>query len=432
MKFLFITQYFPPEIGATQVRLASTIRELTRAGHQAEIVTAMPNYPEGRILPAYRGRLYVREEWEGVTVHRVWIHAAGGAGLGRILNYLSFTMASLFGILRCRRPDFVFVESPPLFLTFPGYLASRWWGARFIFNVADLWPDSVRSLGAISDGWLLRSARRFEKWSYRRATYVNAVTDHMRDALLREKGISSEKLLFLPNGVDTDLFRPMPPDENLVQELRMEGKRIVLYIGSHGYVAGLENVLEAAKAIESDPQIHFLFVGAGSDKPRLLEMARQMQLGNTTFLPPVPLDEVPRFLSIASCCLITARNYTICDGARPAKTFVIMAAGKPIILAHNGEASRLVRRSGAGLVIPPEDSAALVAAIRTLLDDPALCQRLGRNGRKYAEENFRWRDLVRDWLAQLQHAQTEAGNPPRSTANRAQAAEMEVRSPEAL
>lgn len=431
MRFLFITQYFPPEIGATQVRLASTIRELKRAGHEAEVVTAVPNYPEGRIAAGYRRRIYVRETWEGVPVHRVWIYAAAGAGPARILNYLSFALTCLIGILRCRRPDCVFVESPPLFLTLPGYLASRWWRARLIFNVADLWPDSVHSLGAIGDGWALRAARGFEKWSYRRADYVNAVTDHMREVLLQEKRIPAGKVLFLPNGVDTDLFRPLPPDESLLSELRLAGKRIVLYIGSHGYVAGLETVLKAAKSLENDRDTHFLFVGAGSDKPHLLTVAEQLGLNNVTFLPPVPLNEVPRFLSIATCCLITARNYSICDGARPAKTFVIMASGKPIILAHNGEASRLVQRAGAGLVIPPEDHDALTVAIRKLLGDQELCKALGCSGRKHAEGNFRWRDLIGDWLRQM-NAHTEIGPAARTGAEAPRTAEIEVRSPGAL
>ena len=429
MKFLFITQYFPPDIGATQVRLASTIRELIRVGHDAEVVTAVPHYPEGRISPEYRGTFYRKETWEGITVHRLWVYPASGAGLRRILNYLSFTFSSLFGIFLARRPDCVFVESPPLFLTFPAYLASRWWKARLIFNVADLWPDSVHSVGAISDGWLLRAARRFEKWSYRRATFINALTDRMCETLLKEKGIAPEKLLFLPNGVDTDLFKPMPPDESLLQELRLQGKRIALYIGSHGYVAGLETVLNAAKSLQKDSDIHFLFVGAGSDKPRLLSLAEQLDLGNVSFLPAVPLDQVPRSLSIASCCLITARNYAICDGARPAKTFVIMASGKPIVLSHNGEAGDLLRRSGAGVVIPAEDSNALAEAVRSLLNDPARSELLGRKGRQYAEENFRWSDLVRDWLRQMEARSSTLRPRERPVV---EAANIEVRSSDPL
>jgi colanic acid biosynthesis glycosyl transferase WcaI len=400
MRFLFITQYFPPETGASQLRLSSVVRELSKLGHRVEVVTAMPNYPHGKIFPAYRGRLYQKEIWNGITIHRVWAYASVGAGVKRLFNYLSFTLTCFLGILRSKKADCVFVESPPLFLSIPGYLVSRLWKARFIFNVADLWPDAVQDMGLIHEGPVLRAVRNFESWSYRRATYINAVTEHMTRTLLQDKGVPPAKLLFLPNGIDADHFQPLPPDAALLKKLGLQGKKVVLYAGNHGYLAGLEYALYAARFLEAESNIHFLFVGGGSEKQVLLALADRWRLKNATFLDPVPVEEVPRYFSIAHCCLVMARDCAICNGARPAKIFAIMASGKPVILSSAGESVGLIGEAESGIVVPPESPEALANAIRKIVGDPALATRLGVNGRKYVEQKFRWSTIVREWLAQ--------------------------------
>ena len=401
MRFLFITQYFPPETGAPQVRLSSVVRELSKLAHQVEVVTAMPNYPQGEIFPGYRGRLYRKEIWNGIPIHRVWVYACVGAGMKRMLNYLSFTLTSLLGILRCKKADYVFVESPPLFLSIPGYLVSRWWKAKLIFNVADLWPDSVQDLGILHEGMVLRAARTLERWSYRQAAYVNAVTEQMTQRLLQKKHVPPAKLLFFPNGVDTDHFQPLPPDTELMSKLGLKGKKVVLYAGNHGYVAGLEYALYAARFLEPETNIHFLFVGGGSDKPGLLALAEKWQLKNVTFVDPVPVEEIPRYFSIAYCSLVTLRDCSHSNGARPAKMFAIMACGKAVVLSSAGEAVGLLNEAEAGIAVPPETPEALANAIRWLVNDPASASRFGANGRKYVEKKFRWETIVREWLAQM-------------------------------
>lgn len=370
-------------------------------GHQVEIVTAFPNYPNGSIFPEYRGRFYMRDSWGGATVHRTWLYASVGAGLKRILNYLSFTLTSFFGILRAKRADCIFVESPPLFLAVPGFLVSRVWKSTFVFNVADLWPDCVQQLGLMRDGILLRAARTLERWSYRRADYVNAVTERMKQILLTEKRLPPEKLLFLPNGVDTEMFCDRSPDVDLARSLGLQGKSVVLYAGNHGYIAGLEVALEAAKLVEGMPNIHFLFVGGGSEKARLLGLARELNLKNATFLDPVPVEELPRYMSIANCCLVTLRNCQLSEMARPAKTFAMMASGKPIVLSAAGESTEIVRDAEGGIIVPPGDAEAIAKAIIDLNCNPALARSLGLNARAYVERNFRWQDLIRGWLAEL-------------------------------
>ncbi|MGH9686178.1 MAG: glycosyltransferase family 4 protein [Candidatus Acidiferrales bacterium] len=401
MRFVVLTQYFFPEVGATQARLDAVCTELIREGHEVEVVTAMPHHPAGQISPAYRGKLYARDVRNGATIHRVWLYATNGSGIKRILSYLSFTLTSLFGLVRAKRPDYLFVDSPPLTLAISARVASGWWRCPLILNVADLWPDSARDLGVISDGALLRTASMLEKWIYRRAARVTAVTEGIRTALVEEKRVPAEKILFLPNGVDTRLIRPLPDNEELRRQLGLVRKKVVLYAGNHGYAGALDQVLDAANALTHHERIHFLLIGDGPQKAHLKTRAREMGLNNITFLDSVPLDELSRFISLADCAIVTLRRAKVMRGARPAKALVMMAAAKPLVLAAEGEAAELVTRAEAGFVVPPENPPALARAIRTLLADPAEAHRMGMNGRLFIQNNLEWRVLVREWLTQL-------------------------------
>jgi len=402
VRFVVLTQYYPPECGAPQTRLAAVARELVRAGHEVEVVTALPNYPAGRIFDAYRGKPYVRELRDGITVHRTWLYAASGGGARRMLNYASFTASCVAGLLRVRRPDYLFVESPPLFLSVPAWLMAHRWGVPVIFNVADLWPDSVRQMGILRDGLLLRSAEKLEAWTYRAATFVNAVTEGMAATLIRDKQVPPEKVLFLPNGADTTMFRPMPPDAALAAALGVTGKRVILYAGTVGYAQGLDVALEAMEQIrESDPGVMLLIVGGGSDKPRLQELAAAKRLPNVKFLDPVDLPMVNRLYSLACAGLATLRDLPLFDGARPSKILPAMAAGKPVLYSGRGEGARLVTEASAGLVTPPENAAALAGAIRRVTQDAASAADWAACGRRYVEEHLSWEAVVARWLAEL-------------------------------
>jgi colanic acid biosynthesis glycosyl transferase WcaI len=411
LKILVLTQYFAPEIGASQVRLASFCRELAVAGHSVEIVTAMPHHPAGRIFPAYQGRGYCREDWEGLRVHRVWLYAANGSNLKRLLNYASFCLTCLLGLARVGKPDYIFVDSPPLFLGVPGWIAAKCWRVPLLFNVADLWPDSVRDLGIIRDGFLLNFAYGLERWIYRHSTSVTAVTEGIRDALLGTKRLPPERVLFLPNGVDTTLFWPRPPDEALKRGLGLAGKRVVLYAGNHGYAGAVEQVLYAANCLRDEPSFHFLLIGEGPEKQKLIDLAANLRLRNVTFHHQVPLEAMPAFISISDVAVVTLRKSQVMAGARPAKAFVMMAGGKPIALAAEGEAARLIEASESGIVVPPEDYESLASAIRALLQNPDKAAQMGASGRRFVVSNFQWSSLVRNWLAQLSKVSVSSARP---------------------
>lgn len=403
MRFLVLTQYYPPEVAAPQVRLEAMVRELRRAGHEVEVVTAMPNHPIGRIFDGYRRQFSTVEQHDGVTVRRVWIYAATGAGLKRMLNYGSFTATSLWGLVRSKRPDVLFVESPPLFLAFPGWLMSRVWRRPFVFNVADLWPDSATEMGLLHDGRLLRFLLAFERWTYRRARIVNAVTEGLRDTLIGPKAVPAEKVAWLPNGVDVDMFAPRAPDAEMAARWAPAGRRVVVYAGTVGYAHGLDVGLDAMVLLRAThPDAHLLVFGGGSERARLEARLAAEGITNVSFHDPVPPAELARIYTVATAGLSTLRDLELFEGTRPSKVFPMMAAGLPVLYSGRGEGERLVRDHDAGLITPPEDAAALAAAIARVLDDPAEGRRLGANGRRLAEAEFSWAALVAAWLERVE------------------------------
>jgi glycosyltransferase involved in cell wall biosynthesis len=384
------------------------IREIVRLGHEVEVVTALPNYPTGKIRPDYRGRYYVRELWEGVPVHRVWLYAATGTGLRRLLNYATFTAGSIFGLLRAQKPDYVFIESPPLFLSVPAFLAASCWRVPMIFNVADLWPDSVRELGLLGDGIVFRFAVWLENWSYRKSAYVNVVTDYIREVLTGEKGVPDSKILFLPNGVDINLFKPGAPDQALSSELGLSGKKVILYAGTLGVANGLQVALDAMKLIQNDiPNVQLVFIGGGSEYAKLEASASGLGLKNVTFFTPQSPEYVARLYSVAYAGFTSLRNLPFAEGTRPSKVYPIMASGKAVIYSGSGEGANLVEEAKAGLVVTPEDPEALADAIKTLVGRPDLAEQLGKSGRQYVEQHLSWSNITQDWLRQLVAAASE-------------------------
>ena len=409
MRVLILTQYYPPEIGAPQTRLAALARELVHRGHAVEVVTAMPSHLLGRTYEGYRGKFYMRDRIDGVTVHRTWVYAASGTGVRRMMNYLSFTATSLIGLAMARKPDVIFVESPPLFLSIPGWIAAVLRRASLVFNVADLWPDSVRELGVMNGGPLLRVAEHLEAWTYRRADAVNAVTDGIERVLRERKQVPAAKLHFLPNGIDIERFQPAAPDADLRRKLKLEDRPVFIYAGTHGIAQGLHNVIDAAALL--DDRATVLFVGSGPTKPLLVQRVRKLGVRNVRFVDPVPLDEMPKYFGLAYASIVPLVRGDLMRGARPSKMFPSFACGVPVVYSGEGEGAQLVENAGAGVAVPPENPEALARAMCALLDDPAAREVMSKNARTLAVERFAWSSIVDRWLASLESAKRRTKVP---------------------
>ena len=412
MKFLVLTQFFPPETGAPQTRLSEFTQNLVKLGHEVEVLTAMPHYPAGKISDAYQNKFYLKEDYKGIPTHRVWLYAAQGKSIQRLLCYLSFTTTALFGLFVCKKPDYIFINSGPLFLSLTGRIFSLIWNRPVIFNVADLWPRSVEQLnGTGGFGLLKKLALALESWSYKNAKFVTAVTEGIRTILLGEKNVPEAKLLYLPNGVNTELYNPQNPNLNpqqLKKQLKLEDKFILIYSGNHGFAHALDNILQAAKIIQTQTKnddsldkIHFLFVGDGSDKARLLQIKEDLQLKNVSFLEPVSQDTLAEYLHASDVGLINIRNTHLANETRPAKMFPMMSMEKPILFAGFGEGADIIKNCNGGLVIEAENSESLAKSTVKIFKNSEKFKKLGLNNRAFVLQHLQFKSIVQSWLNEL-------------------------------
>lgn len=404
MRLLILTQYFAPETGAPPVRLLAFAREFRRLGHDVEIVTAMPNYPAGRILPAYRRRVSLTETQEGCAVHRTWLWAAKGAGVGRAVNYLSFMGTALLPLRRVAEPDVIFVESPPitLFLTALAY-RKRFPRALLVFNIADQWIEAMRHFGVITNRHLLAGLASYVRSCYARADLITAATCGIVDDLVHREGVPAPKVLLLPNGTNAHAADDDATVERLLDAHDLRRRHLAVSIGTHGYIHGMETLLDAAASLTDLPDLVVLLVGDGSEKAKLVELARARGLTNVRFADPIPPTAVLPLYRRAVVGLSTLRDLPIAAGARPVRALHAMAAGIPLVYAGTGEGADLVRRAGAGIVTPPGDGQAVAAAIRELLADHGTARSMGERGRAYIERHLTWTAIVRGFQDQVAH-----------------------------
>lgn len=395
MKYLIITQYYAPEVGAAQTRLAATASSLLALGHQVEVVTAMPNYPMGEIAESYRMKFYISEERKGVLVHRFWLWASQGKALSRLMTYLSLMVTALFGLTKVKKPDFIFVNSGPIFLGITGAIYSAFFGKPMIFYVADLWPRSVEHLQGLGARVFLKVALYLESWIYRRSKYVVAVTEGVKEILIKEKKLPPEKVVFLPNGVDTDIFYPRNIKPELVEKYQLQGKKVFIYAGNHGYAHALESVVEAAQLLMSHPEVVIMLVGGGSEKKKLQELAKSKAVQNLIFVDPVAPEILADYLQLADFGLIHVRNSPLAEETRPAKMFPVMAMAKPILYAGFGEGARLLEKVNGGWIIPPENPKALKDKILEIITQPEEAHARGQNNLTYVRQNLTFHSLIK-------------------------------------
>lgn len=390
MRILYLTQYFPPEIGATQTRAYEMAQGLQRAGHHVTILTEFPNHPTGIIPPSYDGKWTSRETLDGLDVFRVWVKASPQKNFkARIAFYLSYMlMAAWAGLLLLRgKYDAIYATSPPLFVGGSALAISYLRRIPLFFEVRDLWPESAVSLGELNNPRIIRIATQLEEACYRRAQRIIVVTENIRRKLI-DRGFDATKIHTIPNGANTDLYQPQPLQPQLRQQLGLPvDSFVVVYTGLHGLAHGLETAVLAAEALQND-NIFFLFVGNGPRREAIIALAQEKQLTNTIFHEAVPEADLPAFIGVGDLGLDTRRKIGITADTLPVKMFTYMACQRPVLLAIEGEGEHLLKQAQAGYAVPPEDVPALVATIRHLCHNPHECAALAQNGRAFVEKQF--------------------------------------------
>ena len=373
MRILFLTDNFPPESNAPATRTYEHCIEWLKKGAEVTVITCAPNYPQGKIFPGYKNKWKQEEMMDGIRVIRVWSYVSPNRGLfRRTLDYMSFCMTSFIASFSVKT-DIIIATSPQLFTAVSGYFVSIFKKKPWIMEIRDLWPESIRAVGAVDQGIVLKIIDQIVLFLYRHATQVVVVTDSFKQRLIA-CGVATEDVHVVKNGVHIHKFNIEDKDQSLIQRLELQGKTIVAYIGTHGMAHKLDFILDCALEVEN-PNIHFLFIGAGAMKSRLDDQAIRLGLKNVTMLDAIPKEKVASYISISDIALINLRKKDTFTKVIPSKIFENTAMRKPILLGVSGEAQEIIEQYSAGLYFEPENKQQFLDQLNKLVNDKKLYEK---------------------------------------------------------
>ena len=404
MKILYVSQYFPPEMGAPAARAAELAMHWIKEGHEVSVLTGFPNHPTGVVPPEYRKqfrRLVTRELWNGVKLIRTWLLPfPNRKPYERMLNYSSFCISSALTGIFVAKPDVLIATSPQLLVALSGWWIGAIRRTPFVFEVRDLWPESLAAVGVGEGNSLLnRVLGKIAGFLYKRSDHIVVVTHAFKTFLIKNWNVPAEKISVVENGVETDLFAPQPNALSKKRELGAEGKFLVCYVGTMGLAHGLETLIQAAEILQSsNPQVQFQLVGEGADKERIEKLAHNRGLTNMTFLGQQPRETIPLFISASDACLVMLKKTDLFKTVIPTKMLEFMACARPVILAVDGQAREIMEAGQAGIYVEPEDVRQLVEAVQQLAANPQLGRDLGQNGRAHIVKYFSRQQTARDYL----------------------------------
>jgi colanic acid biosynthesis glycosyl transferase WcaI len=391
MKILFLTDNFAPESNAPAIRTHEHTRRWVEMGHEVTVITCAPNFPAGVVFAGYQNRLFQREEIDGVHVIRVWTYITRNEGfLKRTLDYVSYMLSAIIASLFVARPDVVIATSPQFFTAIGGWVVSCLKWRPFVFELRDLWPETVLAVGAMQGNAILDALEGLAHFLYRRANLIIPVTQTFAERLV-ELGIPKERIEVVTNGID--------PDDICIERSQREVRETygipqdafsVGYIGTLGMCHGLSTLLEGAQTLLGDDRFHFVVMGDGADRDELIEILERDELSNVTLIDRQPRLEALAMLNSIDASLVMLRSSPVFETVIPSKIFEAMALQKPILLGVRGEAYRIVvEETGSGLAFPPEDSVGMVARMKELRESPELQRTLGQRGQRAVRERYR-------------------------------------------
>jgi glycosyltransferase involved in cell wall biosynthesis len=389
MHILFLTHYFPPEVNAPASRTYDHAKRwVQEPGVRVTVVTNHPNHPTGVLHPGFENRWLTVEDRDGISVRRVKTFlAANAAVFRRTFNYLFFMVAAIIGSIRVPAPDVVVATSPQFFCAIAGYVVSRIKRKPFVFELRDIWPDSIVTVGAMKPSRIIRLLERLELFLYREAALVVAVTDSFRENLVR-RGIAPEKIAVVTNGVELDFFRPQEPSPQLVEQTGAAGKFVAAYIGTIGMAHAVGGIVEAAELLQDEPDILFLIVGEGANKRTVEALVVSKGLANVKVLPGVGKEEVRDYYALSDVNLVTLRDAPLFTTVIPSKIFEIMAMARPILSSVRGESREILTAAQAAEFVDPENAAQMAQAIVRMRNDREKLRQMGLNGRAFVEERY--------------------------------------------
>lgn len=402
MKILFVSHYFPPEVNAPANRTHEHCRRWVEDGHEVTVLTGVPNHPRGRIFPGYENRWIQEERVDGIRVIRTWMYLTPNSGfLRRVANYLLFAATAILASPRAGRPDVVVATSPQFFVGVAGAIIARTKRRPFVLEIRDLWPKSIVELGQLRPGPILSALEALERWLYRSAAGIVVNTRTFHDHITA-RGVRSDAIELVYNGIDPNLFKPRPKNEALLARHDLAGRFTVAYVGTLGLAHGLSLLIDVAERLAKRPEIQFVLIGDGADREKLEAEVARRGLENFHMLGLQPRDAMPDWIASIDVLLVMLRDLPVFETVIPSKIFEFLAQERPVILAARGEIRRMMDEAGGALVIDPEAPDQLVAAIEDVIARPDEAKRRAAAGRRWVEAGFLRDDLARKMSAFLE------------------------------
>lgn len=383
-KILFITDNFPPEVNAPATRTFEHCREWVKRGAEITVITCFPNFPQGKVYEGYKNKLKQTETIEGIKVIRVWTYITANEGfVRRTIDYISFSVSAFFAGLFLKT-DVIIATSPQFFTALCGRTLSFWKGKPWIMEVRDLWPESIKTVGAMKNSLFIRYFEWQEKRCYRSAKKIITVTDSFKTRII-ERGISDAKIDVVKNGANLELYKPKDRNLELLRDLKLQGKLILSYIGTIGMAHKIDFILDCAKEIsKSNPRFHFIIMGAGAEKNNITDKIKNDQIDNVTLLDPVQKSMVVEFLSITDAAIINLRKSELFKTVIPSKIFESAAMQVPILIGVDGESRFIVEKYNAGLFYEPENISDFIGKASFLFSNDNLYCKCKEGGAKLA------------------------------------------------
>lgn len=404
MKILYISQYFPPEIGAPSARVSELCRLWAAQGHQVTVLTGFPNHPTGIVPKEYRRKLWgltMTEMVEGVRVVRTWLApVANRKSWERMLNYSSFCISAILRGALLDRPDVVIATSPQLLVGLSGWCLARLKRVPFVFEVRDLWPESLIAVGVSHpQAPIFRALSKIADLLYRKAQHIVVVSPAFVGCLERDWKVPREMISVVVNGVRTELFNPTVDGSAVRAELGLQDKFVVSFIGTVGNAHGIDVLVETARLMSvTCPNVVFLVVGEGAEKQKLKDIARNAGIPNLMILDSQPRTNIPALIRSSDVCLVLLRKSEVFKTVIPTKMLEFMACGRPVVVGVEGVAKEIIESANAGICIPPEDAMALAEAILSLYGDEERRNALGENGRNFIISRMSRSQTATDYL----------------------------------
>lgn len=391
MHILVVHQYFLGKNDAGGSRWNQFAKYWAKAGHKITVLAGTVHYAIGKKQPKYKGKLFVTEhESENITVKRCHVSESyNKSSLGRAWGYISFAFSSTLAGLFVKKPDIIICTSPPLIVGLTGAILGKLKRIPMVFEVRDLWPESVIDLGAVTNKWAIKFLFWIQRVSYKSAKWINVLTPAFEEFLVNVNGVAREKIGMIPNAADLDIIKPSPRDNWVRKKHNLGNKFIVTYVGAHGATNALTQLIDAARILkEKAADVQIMLVGDGIKKAELIKEAKASNLNNVTFVEPVPKVQIGDYINASDVCTAVLKKIESFKTVYPNKVFDYMAAAKPIIIGIDGVARKLIEDAGSGIYVEPENAKEFVEAVLKLKENPKLCHEYGQNGLNFVRQNF--------------------------------------------